>query len=323
MDCAAARCYNKSGEIFITNLHLGKGGGFMETRVLKYFLAVAREENITKAAEQLHITQPTLSRQLAQLEEELGVHLFERGTRRTTLTTEGLLLRRRAEEIVELMDKTERELAEQEELVDGTVSIGWGELESVKFVASMLRAFSEKYPLVRYRLYSANADHLKSQIDRGLLDVGLLLEPADISKYEFVRLGVTERWAAVTLPDDPLAALESVRPDDLRGRRLIIPFRQNVQSELFNWLGVIYDEKNIICVSNMSTNAAIMVRAGFGCMLTIEGSLPYIDHNELAVRPLDGFTSTSVLAWKREQPFSPAVTKFIEFVKCFPGIEKQ
>ena len=315
----------------------------METRVLKYFLAVAREENITKAAEQLHITQPTLSRQLAQLEEELGVHLFERGTRRTTLTSEGLLLRRRAEEIVELMDKTERELAEQEELVDGTVSIGWGELESVKFVASMLRAFSEKYPLVRYRLYSANAerafsekyplvryrlfsanaDHLKSQIDRGLLDAGLLLEPADISKYEFVRLGVTERWAAVTLPDDPLAALESVRPDDLRGRRLIIPFRQNVQSELFNWLGGIYDEKNIICVSNMSTNAAIMVRAGFGCMLTIEGSLPYIDHNELAVRPLDGFTSTSVLAWKREQPFSPAVTKFIEFVKCFPGIENR
>lgn len=295
----------------------------METRVLKYFLAVAREENITKAAEQLHITQPTLSRQLAQLEEELGVHLFERGTRRTTLTTEGLLLRRRAEEIVELMDKTERELSEQEELVDGTVSIGWGELESVKFVASMLRAFSEKYPLVRYRLYTASADHTKTQIDRGLLDVGLLLEPADISKYEFIRLGVTERWAAVTLPDDPLAALESVRPDDLRGRRLIIPFRQNVQSELFNWLGGIYDEKNIICVSNMSTNAAIMVRAGFGCMLTIEGSLPYIDHNELAVRPLDGFTSTSVLAWKREQPFSPAVTKFIEFVKCFPGIEKQ
>lgn len=295
----------------------------METRVLRYFLAVAREENITKAAEQLHITQPTLSRQLAQLEEELGVHLFERGTRRTTLTNEGQLLRRRAEEIIELMDKTERELAEQEELVDGTVSIGWGELESVKLVAGMLRAFSEKYPLVRYRLYSANADHLKSQIDRGLLDVGLLLEPADISKYEFVRLGVKERWAAVVLPDDPLAALESVRPDDLRGRRLTIPFRQNVQSELFNWLGGVYDEKNIICVSNMSTNAAIMIKAGFGCMLTIAGSLPYTDPNELALRPLEGLVSTSVLAWKRQQPFSPAVTKFIEFAKCFPGIENR
>lgn len=295
----------------------------METRVLRYFLAVAREENITKAAELLHITQPTLSRQLAQFEEDLGVHLFERGTRRTTLTSEGLLLRRRAEEIIELMDKTERELAEQEELVDGTVSIGWGELESVKFVASMLRAFSEKYPLVRYRLYSANADHTKSQMDRGLLDLGLLLEPADISKYEFVRLGVKERWAAVTLPDDPLAARESIRPEDLRGRRLIIPFRQNVQSELFNWLGSAYDESRVICASNMSTNAAIMVKAGFGCMLTIAGSLPYCAPDELAIRPLEGLVSTSVLAWKRQQPFSPAVTKLIEFAKCFPGIEKR
>ena len=295
----------------------------METRVLKYFLAVAREENITKAAEQLHITQPTLSRQLAQLEEELGVHLFERGTRRTTLTSEGLLLRRRAEEIVELMDKTERELAEQEELVDGTVSIGWGELESVKLVAEMLRAFSEKYPLVRYRLYTASADHTKSMIDRGLLDVGLLLEPADISKYEFVRLGVKERWAAIMPPDDPLAALETIQPEDLRGRKLIIPFRQVVQSVLMNWLGDAYDAANIMCASNMSTNSSVMVKQGFGCSLAIMGSMPYADQNELTLRPLEGLESTTVLAWKRGQPFSPAVTKFIEFVKCFPGIEKQ
>ena len=221
------------------------------------------------------------------------------------------------------MDKTERELAEQEELVDGTVSIGWGELESVKLVAAMLRAFSEKYPLVRYRLYSANADHTKTQIDRGLLDVGLLLEPADISKYEFVRLGVKERWAAIMPPDDPLAALETIRPGDLRGRRLIIPFRPNVQSELINWLGDAYDADCVMCVSNMSTNSAIMAKHGFGCALAVEGSLPYVDPNELALRPLEGLVSTSVLAWKREQPFSPAVTKFIEFVKCFPGIENR
>lgn len=323
MDCEAARRYNKVGCIHRRSDERIKGGGFMETRVLRYFLAVAREENITKAAELLHITQPTLSRQLAQLEEDLGVHLFERGARRTTLTSEGLLLRRRAEEIIELMDKTERELAEQEELVDGTVSIGWGELESVKFVASILRAFSEKYPLVRYRLYSANADHTKAQMDRGLLDLGLLLEPADISKYEFVRLGVKERWAAIMQPDDPLAALETIRPPDLRGRRLIIPFRQNVQSELINWLGDAYDADNIMCVSNMSTNSAIMAKHGFGCALAVSGSLPYYDPSELAVRPLEGLVSTSVLAWKRQQPFSPAATKFIEFAKCFPGIEKR
>ena len=257
----------------------------METRVLRYFLAVAREENITKAAEQLHITQPTLSRQLAQLEEELGVHLFERGTRRTTLTSEGQLLRRRAEEIVELMDKTERELAEQEELVDGTVSIGWGELESVKFVASMLHAFSEKYPLVRYRLYSANADHLKSQIDRGLLDVGLLLEPADISKYEFVRLGVKERWGRRRSSRRPARGSRIRAPGRPSRRRLIIPFRQNVQSELSTGSAARTTRRNVVCVSNMSTNAAIMVRSGFGCMLTIEGSLPYTDRNELRDPP--------------------------------------
>lgn len=295
----------------------------MEVRVLRYFLAVAREENITKAAELLHITQPTLSRQLAQLEEDLGVRLFERGTRHIVLTNEGVLLRRRAEEIVELIDKTERELAEQEEVVDGTISIGWGELESVKLVAEMLSAFSARHPRVRYRLYSSNADHIKTRMDRGLTDIGLLLEPADVSKYEFVRLGVKEPWAAVTRPDDPLAALESVTPDDLRGRPLIVPFRPNVQSELFNWLGEAYDEKNIICVSNMSTNAAVMVKHGFGCALTIAGSLPYCDPAELAMRPLDGLVSTSVLAWKRGQPFSPAVTKFIDFIKCFPGIEKR
>lgn len=293
----------------------------MEVRVLRYFLAVAREENITKAAELLHITQPTLSRQLAQLEDDLGVRLFERGTRHIVLTNEGILLRRRAEEIVELIDKTERELAEQEEVVDGTISIGWGELESVKLVASMLRTFSDRHPLVRYRLYSGNSDHIKTRMDRGLIDVGLFLEPADVSKYEFVRLGVKEPWGAFVQPGDPLAALEKVTADDLRGRQIIVPFRQNVQSELFNWLGDTYDERNVICVSNMSTNAAVMMKAGFGCVLTIAGSLPYADPAEMVMRPLDGLFSTSVLAWKRGQPFGPAVTKLIDFIKCFPGIE--
>lgn len=295
----------------------------MEVRVLRYFLAVAREENITKASELLHITQPTLSRQLAQLEEDLGVRLFERGTRKIILTSEGVLLRRRAEEIVELIDKTERELVEQEEIIDGTITIGWGELESVKYVAAMLRAFRERHPLVRYRLYSANADYIREQMDRGLVDVGLMLEPADISKYEFVRLGVKERWAAILRPDDPLASRDLLTREDLRGRELIVPFRPNVQSELLNWLGDAYDGDKIICLCNLSTNAAVMVKNGFGCALVIEGSMPYCDGAEIVLRPLDGLVSTSVLAWKRRQPFSPAVTKFIEFAKCFTGIDKR
>ena len=152
----------------------------MEVRVLRYFLTVVREESITRAAEILHITQPTLSRQLAQLEEETGVKLFSRGARGIMLTNEGLLLRRRAEEIVDLIDKTERELLEQDELVDGTVTIGAGELASVQLLAELIKSAGARYPLMRFELFTASADLTKERMDRGLTDIGLLLEPVDI-----------------------------------------------------------------------------------------------------------------------------------------------
>ena len=152
----------------------------MELRVLRYFLAVVREESITKAADVLHITQPTLSRQLAQMEEEMGVKLFDRGTRKISLTNEGLLLRRRAEEILELVDKTERELAEQEEMIEGTVAVGCGDLAAVQMLPALFRSFHERYPAVRFDLYTATADHVKDRMDRGLTDVGLLLEPVNM-----------------------------------------------------------------------------------------------------------------------------------------------
>ena len=149
----------------------------MELRILRYFLAVAREENITKAAELLHITQPTLSRQLAQLEEDVGVTLFSRGARKVTLTDEGMLLRRRAEEIVDLADKTEKELTERDELINGVVSVGCGELASVQVIAEMFRAFKEKYPAVTYELYAGNANYTNERIEKGLSDIALFLEP--------------------------------------------------------------------------------------------------------------------------------------------------
>lgn len=154
----------------------------MEIRVLRYFLTVVREEGITKAADVLHITQPTLSRQLAQMEEEMGARLFERGTRKITLTDEGLLLRRRAEEILELVDKTERELTGRDEMVEGTVSVGCGDLASVQILPELFRRFHERYPNVNFDLYTASADHIKDRMERGLTDVSLMLEPVGMEK---------------------------------------------------------------------------------------------------------------------------------------------
>jgi len=288
----------------------------MEVRVLRYFLTVVREESITKAAEVLHITQPTLSRQLAQFEEEVGVRLFNRGTRKIVLTNEGLLLRRRAEEIVDLIDKTERELLEQDELVDGTVTIGAGELASAQILAELIKSTGDRFPLMRYEILTASADLTKERMDKGLTDIGLLLEPIDIEKYEFVRLKVKERWAVLLQADDPLAPQEYVRREELMDAPLIIPMRGNVQNELLNWFGPSLDRRNIVMTSSMSTNASVMVENGIGRAVIIEGGRPYPDRERLVCRPLfPELSATSVLAWKRGQPFCPAADKFIEHIK--------
>ena len=201
----------------------------MEIRVLRYFLTVVREESITRAAEVLHITQPTLSRQLAQMEEQMGVKLFVRGTRKITLTNEGVLLRRRAEEILELVDKTEKELTEQEGEVEGVVAIGCGDVKSVQKLPELIRTFHDKYPLVTFDLYTSTADYIKERMDHGLTDIGLLLEPVDLGKYDFIRLAVEEKCVVSMHPDAPLAAKEYITPEDLVGVPLIMPRRLSVQ----------------------------------------------------------------------------------------------
>ena len=290
----------------------------MEIRVLRYFLTVVREESITKAAEVLHITQPTLSRQLAQMEEEIGVRLFDRGTRKIRLTNEGLLLRRRAEEILQLVDKTEKELVEQEEQVEGKISIGCGEVASVQMLPDLIRNFHQKYPLVTFDLFTATADLVKEQMDKGLLDLGLLLEPIEMGKYEFIRLNMKERWVVLMPPDDPLAGRKYVKADELAELPLILPRRMQVQSELASWFGDYYKNLNILFTSNLSTNGAVMVSRGLAYSLVIEGAVPFWDSSKIVCRPLyPELMSTCVLAWKREQPFSLAATKFIEYAKCF------
>lgn len=295
----------------------------MEIRVLRYFLTVAREESITKAAGILHITQPTLSRQLAQMEEEIGVKLFDRGTRKIKLTNEGILLRRRAEEILQLVDKTEKELVEQEEQVEGRISIGCGETASVQLLPELIGSFRKKYPRVGFDLFTATADMVKEQMDKGLLDIGLLLEPIDMEKYDFIRLDIKEKWVVLMRPDDPLSGKEAVTAKDLSELPLILPRRTNVQSELASWFGNYYDKLNIVFTSNLSTNSAIMVKRGLAYSLVIEGALPFWDQSKITYRPITPrLTSTSVLAWKRGQPFSLAATKFIEHFQCLLGINK-
>lgn len=295
----------------------------MEIRVLRYFLTVVREESITKASEVLHITQPTLSRQLSQLEEEIGVKLFHRGTRKISLTNEGILLRRRAEEIVQLVDKTEKELVEQEEQVEGMVSVGCGEIASVQLLPELFRLFREKYPRVKFDIFTATADLVKEQMDRGLLDLGLLLEPIDVEKYDFIRIGMKENWVVLMRPDDPLAGKESITAKDLSSQPLILPRRMRVQSELASWFGDYYENLDVVFTSNLNTNGAIMVESGLAYSIVVEGAVSFWDQAKIVYRPLrPALTATSVLAWKHRQPFSLTATKFIEFSKCFLGMSR-
>lgn len=296
----------------------------IETRLLHYFVTVARERNITNAAKALHITQPTLSRQMTLLEEEIGAKLFIRDSRPLFLTDEGLLLRRRAEEILELIEKTEMEISTQEEQVEGTVSVGCGELASVKLLTELIGNFNQQYPRVVFDVYTANADQIKRRMDDGLTDIGLLLEPVDMEGYDYIRMPVKERWAAVMPSGVPLAKREHVTVKDLAEIPVIMPSRQKVHDEVANWFGSTYERLRVIGVSNLSTNAALMVRSGLGYALIIEGGLPFLAQSEICMLPLyPELTATSVLAWKRGQPFSTAVSRFLEQIKCFLSMEAE
>ncbi len=293
----------------------------MELRVLRYFLTVAREGGINKAAEVLHITQPTLSRQLSALEEDIGVKLFERGARKIALTNEGLLLRRRAEEILSLVDRTEKELIEQDELTEGHIVFGCGELAAVGMLPEIIASFHEKYPRVTYDILTATADVVKEQMEKGLVDIGILMEPIEIEKFDFIRLRQKERWQIMMRPDDPLAGKAGVSAQDLEGKPLIFPMRSNVRNELTNWFGDQLCEEQILFTSNLSTNAALMVQAGLGYAVTVEGSAPFWDERKIVRRPLvPEIFSDSVFAWRRNQPFAQAVSLFVEEIKKFCSV---
>lgn len=285
----------------------------MDIRVLRYFLAVAQEESISGAAEYLHLTQPTLSRQLMDLEEELGKKLFIRGSRKVTLTEDGLLLRKRANEIVDLVDKTESEFHEAEGDISGDIYIGGGETYAMRLIAQTARDLQEQYPHIRYHLYSGNSDDVMERLDKGLLDFGLLIEPVDLKKYDHFRLPVTDTWGVLMRKDSPLAEKDCIYPKDLWNVPLLISRQSMIEHGLSSWARRDYDELNIIATYNLLFNAALMVEAGIGYAICLDKLANTMDVSELCFRPLAKSTAAGMdIAWKKYQIFSKASQKFLE-----------
>ena len=290
----------------------------MELRLLRYFLTVAKEQSFTKAAEQLHITQPTLSRQMAAFEEDLGITLFIRNGKKISLTDEGILLKRRALEILNLEERTLEELKGKEEVVGGTITIGCGEFAAVETLAKICKTYKEKYPLVQIVLHTATADAVYEMMNKGLVDIALFLEPVDTEGLDYIRITDCDHWCVGMRPDDPLAEKEFIKKEDLIGKPLILPERLNVQSELANWFGNDYSKLQIAFTSNLGTNAGVMAVNGLGYPISIEGAVKYWREDVLVQRRVSPeITTNTVIAWRRNIPYSLSVSKMIEEINAF------
>lgn len=289
----------------------------MELRVLRYFLAVAREESISRAAEVLHLTQPTLSRQLMELEAELGKRLLIRGSRKVTLTEDGLLLRRRAGEIIALADKTEAEFHEPCGAVSGEIYIGGGETEAMRLIARAAGALRRECPGIRYHLFSGNADDVSERLDKGLLDFGILIEPFNLQKYDSIRLPATDTWGVLMRRDSPLAAKRAIRPADLWDVPLLTSRQSLVQNHLSAWLGRDLGSLNLVASYNLVYNASLMVEEGLGYALGLDRLIRTTDDSPLCFRPLEPALTVGLdLVWKRSPVFSRAAALFLERLRA-------
>ena len=284
----------------------------MELRVLKYFLMVAREENITKAAELLHVTQPTLSRQLMQLEDELGVTLFDRNRHSISLTDDGMLLRRRAQEMILLEEKINQDFLVNEEL-SGKIVLGCGETTGMKEIAKLFSQYSKENPLVKISIQTANSDAIKEKLDKGIYDIGLLLEPVDISKYDFQRLNEPESWGILVRNDCALAQKDYVTPNDLLGYPLMVSDREMVINEISHWFGDIYNDLNIVGYYNLGYNLYHFISKKVGIALCLESMNQMEGIKFIPLKPT--LTTNSVIVWKKNQIQSSLINDFIKYMK--------
>lgn len=284
----------------------------MEFRVLRYFLAVAREESITGAAKILNVTQPTLSKQLMELEEELGKKLLIRGNRRITLTEEGVLLRKRAQEIMELVDKTESEISSKNEVISGDVYIGGGETDSMRLIAKVIKKLQDEHPHIQYHLYSGNASDVTERLDKGLLDFGVLIGTANIQNYDYLHLPTTDTWGLLMKKDSPLSNLDSIRPENLHDIPLICSKQALSGNEISGWFGNDFEKLNIVATYNLIYNATLMVEEGIGYALCLDKLVNTTSASDLCFKTLEPRLEAHLnIVWKKYQVFSNAAKQFL------------
>ena len=298
----------------------------MEIRALENFLAVAREQNITAAAESLHISQPALSTQLKSMETELGKQLLIRGvkgSRKVMLTEEGMILRKRAEEILLLMRRTEEEIAGSNETIAGNVFIGTGETEIVRLFARIAKKLQQKYPDIRYHISSGNAEHVLEYLDKGLIDFGLLFTEIDTQKYEAIPVPIKDTWGVLMRKDSPLAQKETICPKDLWDKPLIVSHQKGDDAYLNQWLGREESELNIVATYNLVFNASLLVDEGLGYALCYD-KLVNTHGSNLCFRPfsprLDAY---GFIVWKKYQVFSKAANIFLQNLRSMLSEEEE
>ncbi len=287
----------------------------VELRVLKYFLTVAQMGSVTKAADALFITQPTLSRQLAQLEEDLGVALFIRGKRKMMLTEEGLLLQRRAEEIISLANLTESELLQKNEEVSGSIGIGCGSTKASCWLSEKIKDFVGEYPKVHFSIKSGNTQNVLEYLENGMIDIAVVLDPVDLEKYSYIHMKDKERWGLFTHKDSPLATKQRLTATDLLGVPLMNSPRVELQNKFRSWCPDVYDDLNFAANCELAMNMVFFMKNKVASAIVVEGALDGVDMSDLVFIPFEPhLTSEAYIVWKKYQSFSLTVSKFIDYI---------
>lgn len=287
----------------------------MEIRVLRYFLEIARAGNMSRAAETLHVSQPTLSKQMKDLEQELGKKLFRRGSTSLSLTDEGMLLRKRAEDILGMVDKTADEFKALDDITGGEVHIGCAESHQIKYLARTIKVFKKSYPLFRYHLTSGNTEQVVERLDRGLIDFAVIVEPPNLSKYNYLEIPEANTWGLVMKRDDTLAKKESICFDDLAGLELICS-AQAMQVDIPRWCGERADMLNLSGTVNLVYNGSVFVKEGLGYMLSFDNLVDTGTDSKLCFRPLKPLLETKMFViWKKYQVFTPIAELLLDELK--------